>query len=96
MELDSLTKEHKILVAMRQTLSGIIRDTTPKPGMIHVLSEPTVEDIKACLGLIAAREREIRQEEGIEQSFRPRFVDEPSEKQQADAQVIKFKPKPNS
>ncbi len=94
MKFECLTHEHKILVAMRKTLTAVIRDTTPQPGQIHVLSEPTVEDIKACLNLIVAREQEIYREEGVENKFRPRFIDEPrAEKPQQNAQVIHFSPK---
>jgi len=93
MDFDNLSKEHKILVVMRKTLASVIKDTTPNPGMIHPLSETTVEDIKLCLGLISSREREINEEQGNTQQFRPRFVDESNESTQQEAQVIKFHPK---
>jgi len=93
MDFDSLSKEHKILVVMRKTLASVIKDTTPNPGMIHPLSETTVEDIKLCLTLISSREREINEEDGNGQQFRPRFVDEANESTKQDAQVIKFHPK---
>ena len=95
MNIECLTREHKILVAMRKTLTAIIRDTTPEPGQFHVLSEPTVEDIKACLNLIVAREQEIYREQGVENNYRPRFIDEPreSDKPEQDAKVIRFTPK---
>ena len=93
MDFDNLSKEHKILVVMRKTLASVIKDTTPNPGMIHPLSEATVEDIKLCLTLISSREREINEEQGNGQQFRPRFVDETQETIKQDAQVIKFHPK---
>jgi hypothetical protein len=93
MDFDNLSKEHKILVVMRKTLASVIKDTTPNPGMIHPLSETTVEDIKLCLTLISSREREINEEQGNGQQFRPRFVDESNESTKQDAQVIKFQPK---
>ncbi len=93
MDFDSLSKEHKILFVMRKTLASVIKDTTPAKGMIHTLSETTVEDMKLCLSLISAREREITVEKGEEHQFRPRFVDEPVAGKQEDAQVIKFHPK---
>ncbi|MFK5984148.1 MAG: segregation and condensation protein A [Pseudomonadota bacterium] len=93
MDFNKLSKEHKILVVMRKTLASVIKDTTPNPGMIHPLSESTVEDMKLCLSLISSREREITKEQQGEQQFRPRFVDEPSEDKKQQAQVIKFHPK---
>lgn len=99
MEFEDLTKDQKILVAMRKTLANVIKDTTPGKGMIHPLSESTVEDIKLCLGLISSREREISEELGHPQ-FQPHFVDEKpgskgEEKEvQQEAQVIQFHPSP--
>lgn len=89
MDFDSLSKEQQVMVAMRKTLANIIKDTTPDPGLIHPLSKATVEDIKACFALIAARERELMKEMGIENTARPHFTDEPQS-----ADVVKFhKPK---
>lgn len=70
------SKEYKILVTMRQVLSGIIRDITPAQGQRHPLSEGTMEDIKQCFTLIAAREKEINEEAGMPSMHRPRYVDE--------------------
>jgi hypothetical protein len=54
------SKEREILVVMRKVLAQIIKDTTPSSrAMKHPLSEYTIEDIRRCLGLIAAREREL-------------------------------------
>jgi len=77
MDFNSLSKEQQIMVAMRKTLAVIIKDTTPEPGLIHPLSKNTVEDIKACFALIAARERELMAEMGVENKARPYFTDEP-------------------
>ncbi|NOQ79357.1 MAG: segregation and condensation protein A [Gammaproteobacteria bacterium] len=85
MDFDSLSKDQQVMVAMRKTLANIIKDTTPEPGMIHPLSKDTVEDIKACFALIAARERELMEEMGIENNARPHFTDEPKS-----AEVVKF------
>lgn len=93
MDFDDLSKEQKILVVMRKTLTSIIRDTTPNPGMIHPLSETTVENIKLSLSLISTREREINLEQGDEQLQRPSFVDEDTGEKSQDAQVIKFQPR---
>ncbi len=76
MDFESLSKEQQIMVAMRKTLANIIKDTTPEPGMIHPLSKNSVEDIKACFVLIAARERELMEAMGQENKARPFFTDE--------------------
>ena len=81
MSNDELTQEHRILVAMRQVLSSIVRDTTPPPGMPHPLRENTIEDIKQCFALIAAREKELSDEAGLDTSARPRYADEPKTSQ---------------
>jgi len=90
MDFDSLSKEQQVMVAMRKTLAQVIKDTTPEPGMIHPLSKDTVEDIRACFALIAARERDLMEEMGIENKARPHFTDEVAKS----AEVVKFhKPK---
>ncbi|MBF0265773.1 MAG: segregation and condensation protein A [Gammaproteobacteria bacterium] len=101
MDFEELSKDQKVLVVMRKTLASVIKDTTPGKGMVHPLSESTVEDIKLCLGLISAREREINEELG-HPTFQPHFVDEEkhdsegNEKEaQKQAQVIQFHPSPN-
>lgn len=82
-------KELRILITMRQVLSSIVRDTTPPPGMRHPLAESTIEDIKQCFSLIAAREKEINDETGNSSTLRPRYADEPKT-----SQVVSFtKPK---
>lgn len=68
-----ISKEQRILRVMRQVLGGIVKDTTPKPGMLHPLSDQTIEDIKACFALISAREAELYEENHL----RPVFADEP-------------------
>lgn len=70
------TKEQHILVAMRKTLTAVIKDITPPPGMKHPLSERTVEDVRHCLALISARERELADDQG-RTTERPYFADEP-------------------
>ena len=51
--------EERILAAMKLTLTNVIRDTATPHGMPHPLSEATIEDIRQCLALISAREREL-------------------------------------
>ena len=70
------SKEYKILVTLRQALSAIVRDITPSPGQRHPLSENTMEDIKQCFSLIAAREKEITDDAGVPSQHRPRYVDD--------------------
>lgn len=74
--MNELTKEQQILIAMRKTLSSIIKDVTPPPGMRHPLSASTIEDVRQCLGLIAAREKELADEQG-RGGERPYYADAP-------------------
>lgn len=69
------SKEREILVVMRKVLGAIIKDITPAPGTRHPLSEKTIEDVRVCLGLIAARERELADQQGIAME-RPYYADE--------------------
>lgn len=71
-----LTREQRILVAMRKTLAAVIRDLAPRPGMKHPLSDATVEDVRQCLMLISAREKELADAQG-RGGERPYFADEP-------------------
>ncbi|MDH5710562.1 MAG: segregation and condensation protein A [Gammaproteobacteria bacterium] len=77
MNNNELSKDQKILAAMRRTLSGVIRETTPPPGLKHPLSNGTIEDIKHCFALITAREKELMEERGQVNTARPRYIDEP-------------------
>jgi hypothetical protein len=77
MNNDELSKEHRILITLRKVLSSVARETTPPPGMQHPLSAKTIEDIKNCFVLIAAREKELNEKHGHDTSARPRFADEP-------------------
>ena len=81
MNANDLSKEHRILVTMRQVLSSIVRDTTPPAGMRHPLSDNTIDEIKRCFSLIAAREKELNDEAGIDTSARPRYADQPKTSQ---------------
>lgn len=74
---DSSQKEREILVVMRKVLAQIIKDTTPPSrAMKHPLSEQTIQDVRQCLGLISARERELADAVGLAQE-RPYYADEP-------------------
>lgn len=70
------SKERQVMMVMRKVLGAIVRDTTPQPGMKHPLSDRTIEDIRMCLGLISARERELAEEAGVTPE-RPYYVDQP-------------------
>lgn len=91
MNTNELSKEHRILITMRKVLSSIVRDTTTPPGMRHPLNDGTIEDIKHCFSLIAAREKELNDEAGNANKSRPRYTDEPKT-----SQVVSFtRPKPS-
>ena len=72
-------KEQRTLLVMRKVLSAIIRETTPNPGMKHVLSDNTREDIRLCFGLITSREHELAGQSGVDVKERPRYTDEPKQ-----------------
>jgi len=73
---DPSSKEREILRVMRKVLAQIIKDTTPPSrSMKHPLSTQTIEDVRNCLGLIAARERELADSAGVAQE-RPYYTDE--------------------
>lgn len=71
------SKEQRVMHTMRKVLASIIRETTPNPGMQHVLSEATREDVRMCFSLISARERELAEQSGISLDMRPRYADQP-------------------
>ena len=74
------TVEQDVMMVMRKVLASIIKDTTPQPGMRHPLSERTIQDVRKCLQLISARERELADAQGrvVE---KPYYVDEPPKAQ---------------
>jgi len=73
------TVEKRILVAMRKTLSNVVKDVTPSSSALKSpLSDATIEDIKMCFGLISAREQELAKEAGVEIKERPQYPDEPT------------------
>lgn len=70
-------KESRILRAMKLVLTDVIKDTTTTPGMVHPLSDRTIEGIRHCLKLITARERELAEAAGEPMNMRPHYIDEP-------------------
>jgi len=70
-------QEREILKVMRRVLASVIKDVTPPHrGIKHPLSESTIEEVRMCLGLISARERELAAAAGVAQE-RPYYTDEP-------------------
>ncbi len=74
---EDASKELRILKAMKTTLTGVIKDTATQPGLKHPLSDHTIEDIRQCLMLISARERELAAELGQPMDMRPRHPGSP-------------------
>lgn len=72
-----LSKEERILRAVKQVLTDVAKDTFTKPGHRHPLSDNTIEGIRQCLALITAREGELNEQAGRASNLRPRFIDEP-------------------
>jgi hypothetical protein len=71
------SKEERILRVMKRVLTDIAKETYTRPGYRHPLSDPTIQGIRDCLSLIAAREAELAEAAGRPLNLRPRFVDEP-------------------
>lgn len=71
------TKEQRILRVCKRILTDVAKDTVTPAGMKHPLTENTIQGIRDCLQLIAAREAELLTEQGNESTDRPRFIDEP-------------------
>lgn len=78
--MPELTQEQQILIAMRKTLATVIKDVTPPPGMKHPLSKQTITEVRQCLGLISAREKELAAAQGRTDE-RPYYADEPQSAQ---------------
>jgi NAD-dependent DNA ligase len=78
--MPDLSTDQQILVAMRKTLAAIIKDVTPPPGMKHPLSPATIEDVRQCLALISAREKELADVDG-RGGERPYYADQPQRAQ---------------
>ena len=74
MSTEELSKEQRVLRLMRKTLGNVVKDVTPLGGRTNPLSESTIQDIKDCFGLIAARERELAEALGFDQS-KPYYTD---------------------
>ena len=67
-------------MVMRKVLTSIVREVTPEhKSLQHPLSDQTIQDIRNCLGLITAREKELAEEAGMTAVERPHFTDEMQE-----------------
>lgn len=94
---DEPSKEERILRAVKRTLTNIIKDTATPAGHIHPLQDATIENLRQCLALISARERELAAEAGRNESARPYFTDEPPARDSAVVHFVrKDKDKPKS
>ncbi|MEW8033749.1 MAG: segregation and condensation protein A [Candidatus Thiodiazotropha endolucinida] len=75
---DKTAKEREIMMVMRKLLTTIVREVTPEhKSLKHPLSDQTIQDIRACLSLITAREKELADADGRTAQERPYYVDEP-------------------
>jgi len=77
MSAEEISQEERILRMMKKVLTDVAKDTHAKPGFRHPLSDGTVQGMRECLALIAARERELVEARGKSMDMRPRFIDEP-------------------
>jgi len=73
-----MTMEERVLQAVKLTLANVIKDTATPHGMRHPLSDGTMQDLRQCLALISARERELAQAAGKAAGGKPRYADEPA------------------
>jgi hypothetical protein len=71
-----LSKEELILRAVKGALTRVIKDTATQPGMIHPLSQETIDELRNCMFLISNREKELADAGGREWNLRPHYTDE--------------------
>jgi hypothetical protein len=75
---DESKKEREILMVMRKVLSTIVRELTPEhKSLKHPLSDQTIQDIRMCMGLITAREKELADAAGRTVAEKPYYTDQP-------------------
>jgi hypothetical protein len=89
-EEKELSKEQQIMRAMRKTLTSVVRDCAPRADQDSPLTEQTIENVRMCLGLIAAREAELAESLGLSRNERPHYTDEVNS-----AEPIQFIPAPS-
>ncbi len=88
-----LSKESRVLRAVKLAVTNVIKDTATQPGLKHPLSEATMEDLRQCLVLISGREREIAEEAGDSMVMRPSYVDEPAPTGKAEVSLASLQKK---
>jgi hypothetical protein len=74
---ENLSKEQRILRALRKVLANIVKDATPAPGQPHPLKESTILDIRDVFGLISEREAELANMAMPDRNEKPHYSDEP-------------------
>lgn len=74
MDTEELSKEQRILRAMRKTLASVVKDATPLGGRPNPLRDSTIQEIKDCFGLISEREKELAEKLGFDEA-RPFYAD---------------------
>ena len=77
MSNENLSKEQRILRALRKVLANIVKDATPAAGKPHPLKESTILDIRDLFGLISEREAELADLTAPDRNEKPHFTDEP-------------------
>ncbi len=85
MDIEELSKEQRILRAMRKTLASVVKDATPLGGRPNPLKDSTIQEIKDCFALISERERELAEKLGFNES-KPHYADG----EQPNSNVLKF------
>jgi len=73
------SQEEEILMMIKHTLTAIAKDTYTPPDRDHPLSLETINQMRACFGVIVRRQQELAKARGVEFNDRPRFVDEPKD-----------------
>src|SRR5487761_2329882 len=77
------SKEERILCAVKSTLAKVIKDTATPANLRHPLSDDTIQDLRLCLSLINARERELAAAGGRAWDQRPSYADEAGPQKEA-------------
>jgi hypothetical protein len=73
MSENELSKEEKILRAVRTVLVNVAKDTATEPGIKHPLTDRTINGIRDCLAMISNREQELAELAGRTMDMRPQF-----------------------
>jgi len=90
-----VSKEQRILRMCKKVLTDVAKDTVTPPGLKHPLTEHTIQSIRECLQLIAAREAEIQALLGHSATSKPYFTDQPQKTVVVNLKTSKKKPDPN-